>query len=191
MKEKEENPFESQEEWYFSWWLNDLKEKGIIKKYTYEPNKFILSKAKSYPIKRLLKTKDRVDQLSLLQEHIYTPDFLVEWNKEWQNKFYRLIQDEECTNKPDFFAITSRQNEEHYTFFEIKPQFDQNNMTRLFIITQKWLYDKYGIYVEKFEVPTMFKRTFTPGRYLLTDKSRLKRKIKFDIKLIDKYLEKL
>ena len=191
MKSQETNPYESQEEWYFSWFLNDLKEKGIILKYSYEPQKFILSPARYYPIKRIFKTKEKTDQLSLIQEHVYTPDFLVQWNKQWQNKFYRLIHDEQCTSKPDFFAITSKKDDGHYTFFEIKPCFDHQNMTRLFIVTQKWMYHQFGIYIEKFEVPTMFKRTFTPSRYLLTDKSMIHRTIKFNIRTLDKYLDTL
>lgn len=191
MKSTEVNPYKSQEELYFSWWLNDLKDMGIVEDYGYEVKEFNLFEARTYPIKRIYKTKTKVDQLSLLQKHVYTPDFLVKWNIDWRDKFYRLIHDDGCTSKPPFFATQPLGSNNYYTFFEIKGSFDQNNMTRLFIITQKWLYDKYGIYVEKFEIPTMFKRTFTPSRFLFTDKSRVKRTIKFDIKLLDEYLKTL
>lgn len=172
---------QSNEEWYFSWWLDDLKKYGVINNYLYESNKFILSENKKYPILRQLKTKTRTDYLTLLQEHVYTPDFLVEWNDEYKNIFFRIISDETCTVKAPFFAITGKKNNKSYTFFEVKPSFDQNNMTRLFRISQKWLYDKYGLYVELVIIPNLFSKTFTPSRYLFTDKSRQKRKIDFNI----------
>ena len=179
---------QSNEEWYFSWWLDDLKKHNIIKNYVYESNTFTLATARSYSILRQLKTKTRIDQLSLLQEHVYTPDFRIEWNEDFNHRVYRLIDDDTCTNKPPFFAIKGKQNNKHYTFFEVKPVFDQNNMTRLFKLSQKWLYDKYGLYVELVIVPTLFKKTFVPSRYMLTDKSRQSRKIDFDIKTIEKWM---
>lgn len=183
--------YKSNEELYMSWYLNDLSANNIINRYMYESNTFTLSKAKSYPILRLLKTKTKIDELSLLQEHVYTPDFLIEWNEDYKNIFFRIIDDDTCTSKPPWFAIRSKQNNKPYTFFEVKPIFDQNNMTRCFRITQKWLYDKYGLYVELVTIPDLFKKTFVPSRYRLTDKSRQIRKINFNIRSIEEYIKTL
>ena len=124
----EKDQYKSSEEWYMSFWLNDMLERDIITEYLYEPNNFILSKATSYPILRQLKTKTKIDQLSLIQEHAYTPDFRIKWNKKYQHIIYRLIDDTTCRNKPPFFAIISSKTDDHYTFLEIKGSFDNQNI---------------------------------------------------------------
>jgi len=187
----EKNEFKSSEEWYFSMYLDGLKTNNIIESYQYEPNTFTLSKPKYYPIFRQLKTKGRLDKLSLLQEHIYTPDFRVRWNEQYNHIIYRLIDDLQCRSKPPFFAIKSNQDFKPYSFFEIKGNFDYNNMTRLFRITQKWLYDKYDIYVDLISVPGIFKSTFVPERYMRTDSDRQTRKINFDIKTFNQYFKSI
>lgn len=182
---------ESDGEWYYSWYLDELKEIGIINRYLYESNTFTLSKAKTYPIKRVMKTKVKIDQLSLLQEHVYSPDFLIEWNEKYLNKFFRIINDEECTAKCPFFAIRSTKDNKPYTFIECKPIFDQNSMQRLFRVNQKWLYDKYNLYVQLCIIPNFFNSTFTPGKYFLTDKTNKPRTLKYTPITLNEYLIKL
>jgi len=151
------NEVRSDEEWYYSWYLDELVNIGIINRYMYETNTFTLSKAKSYPLLTIMKTKTKLTERSLLEEHVYTPDFLIEWNEEYLNRFYRIINDETCTVKCPYFAVRSTKDGKPYTFIEVKGDFDRNNMTRLFKITQKWLYDKYGLYVDLLKLPTLFK----------------------------------
>lgn len=181
--------YKSREEWYFSLWLDDLKELGIVKRYLYESNTFTLSEAKRYKQLKILITKTKIIEKSLMDSHVYTPDFLVEWNKDYDGIFYRTIDDEYYANSPPVMCTKGKKDDGHYTFFEVKPVFDQNNMTRLFRITQKWLYDKYGLYVELTIVPTLFKKTFTPKRYLFTDKATTTRTINFDIRIAEDYLK--
>jgi hypothetical protein len=187
------NTYRSDEELYFSWWLNELQHAGIIKEYMYEVSTFTLSETKWYPILRQLKTKTKVDQLSLMDEHKYTPDFLIEWNEEYLNKFWRIINDEECARKCSFFASRGKKNNKPYTFFEVKGSFDRNNMTRLFRITQKWMYDKYDLYVDLVKVPDLFQRTFTPNRFRWTAKTMKPRTLPKGYKLftLNEYLIKL
>lgn len=179
--------YNSNEEWYFSIYLDELKSKGIINNYLYESNTFTLSDAKKYYYTKRLVTKSKRIELHLLDHHSYTPDFLVEWSEEYDGVFYRCIDNDGYTTKPPFLSIRSRKNNKPYTFFEVKGSFDMNNMTRLFKLNQKWLYDKYKLYVMLVSIPDLFKRTFVPERYLLTDSSRQKRKINFGIKLYDEY----
>ena len=188
---KEKDQYKSGEEWYMTWWLEDLLKSSIITEYLYEPNNFILSKATSYPILRQLKTKTKIDQLSLIQEHSYTPDFRVKWNKKYEHVIYRQIDDTTCRNKPPFFAVVSPKTGDHYTFIEVKGSFDYNNMTRQFRVSQKWMYDKYKIFIELVIIPKLFQKTFVPKRYLRTDNDRQFRKINFDIITIDQFINKL
>lgn len=159
----------------------------------YEPSTFTLSETKWYPILRQLKTKTKVDKLSLMDEHKYTPDFLIEWNEEYLNKFFRLINDETCARKCPFFASRGKKNNKPYTFIETKGIFDANNMTRAFRLSQKWLYDKYDLYVQLCIIPDMFQKVFTPQRYLLTYKTMKPRTLPKNYKLLtlNEYLIKL
>jgi len=179
--------FNSNEELYFSWFLDDLIKHGIINRYLYESNSFILSGRKSYTYNKQLVTKVKPIRLSLLDEHIYTPDFLVEWNDDYYGIFFRDIESVNCFTKPPFFSVRSKKNNLPYTFFEVKGNFDRNNMTRLFRINQKWLYDKHGLYVHLVTIPDLFKRMFIPERYFKTDSNRQLRKINFGIKKFDEY----
>ena len=179
--------YNSNEEMYFEWYLNDLIKNNIVTRFLYESNTFTLSIAKKYIYTKKLITKVKPIELSLLDEHVYTPDFLIEWNTSSNGLFYRYIENEGYITKPPFFAIKSLKNGKPYTFFEVKGTFDRNNMTRLFKINQKWLYDKYGLYVHQVTIPDLFKYTFTPERYLHTDSSRQLRKINFGIKSFDEY----
>jgi hypothetical protein len=72
---------------------------------------------------------------------------------------------------------------------EIKPIFDQNNMTRLAIINQKWVMEKHGLFVNIVIPDKLFENTFTPKRYLRCDASSKERKLKFsNVKSLDEFL---
>jgi hypothetical protein len=185
------NEVRSDEEWVFSWWLDELYVHGIINRYMYESNTFTLSKAKTYPHLVIMKTKTKLTEKSLLEEHVYTPDFLIEWNEKYLNRFFRIINDETCTAKCPFFAIRSTKDNKAYTFIEVKGDFDRNNMSRLFKITQKWLYDKYGLYVDLLKLPSLFKRTWVPDRWITTNSTHQPRSINFKVITLNEYLMKL
>jgi hypothetical protein len=185
------NEVRSDEEWYFTWWLDELIKKGIVNKYMYEGNIFTLSKKKYYPLLVEMKTKSKYSDKVLLEEHTYTPDFLIEWNEEYLNRFFRIINDITCTTRCSFFAFRSKRNNKPYSFIEIKGNFDASNMTRLFRITQKWLYDKHNIYVDLLKIPDLFKKTWTPARFCFTNITMEPRTINFPIRMLNDYLIKL
>jgi hypothetical protein len=185
------NEVRSDEEWYFSFWLDELVSIGIVKRYMYESNTFTLSKAKTYPHLLIMKTKTKLTEKSLLEGHEYTPDWCIEWSEEYLNRFYRIINDETCTVKCPFFAIRSTKDGKPYTFIETKGSYDANNMIRLFRITQKWLYDKYGLYVELLKIPDLFKKTWVPDKYRYTNKTMQPRTINFKAITLNEYLIKL
>jgi hypothetical protein len=66
-----------------------------------------------------------------------------------------------------------------YSYIEVKPLFDQNNMTRLAVLNQKWVMDKFGAFINIVIPEKLFDKTFTPKRYFTCDKSSTKRKIKY------------
>ena len=61
-------------------------------------------------------------------------------------------------------------------------------MTRLAVNNIKDVYEKYDDYITMIKVPIIFKKTFTPERYLLTDKSFKQRKIKYATRSIKEFI---
>lgn len=163
-------PYDSKEEIYFSWYLDELFEGGYIAEYDYQPPAFDLSDRETYSWIKVLKTKNKAVESTLLQPHTYTADFCIKWNICATKRFITM------SGKKLAFPFYVSEN---ITWIDIKPVHDLHNMTRQFHINQKWVYQRYGVYVQKIIIQKLFEKTFTPARYLLTDKSLKSRKIDF------------
>lgn len=185
--------FDSKEEMYFSWYLDELKEKGYIKDYsrslTYTLSE---SKGESY-IKPMKRVSDKTLTYSYLRGHEYTPDFFVIWTPKALGVFIKDDSNfmDKMTNYP-FMTYIKTENKEMKicSEIEVKPMFDQNNMTRLAMINIKWLYEKEGILTTVAKPQKVFKDTFTPNRYLTTDKSGKGRKINWKVKTLEDFINK-
>ena len=169
--------FDSNEELYFSWWLEELHDNDLMLEYK-RGSEFLLSdpvKATvevEYQTKKRKETKRKLVEKHLLNGHIYTADF---------NVLFRRSFAEKCGfNHNSGLAI-----------IEVKNDYDANNMTRLFRVNQKWIYQKHGIIVNLVKIPSLFKKTFTPARYLLTDQTMKPRKLKYKPKTLKQFLEEL
>jgi len=191
--------FDSNEEIYFSWYLDELLKSGFIRKWKLHPITFELSDKKTYAWNEQLKTKVKIKEQTLFQPHNYTPDFLIEWTEKARSLFFNSTEDRANLKNVPFISqklANEHGDEVETTIIDIKPTFDQNNMTRLFSINQKWVYDKLGVYVQKIiplsskkpKVKGLFEKTFVPTKYLLTDKSKKARKINFKIKQLKQFL---
>lgn len=181
--------FDSKEELYFSWYLDELKDAGYIEKYESQPESYVLSAPLFYEYDKHLKTKTKTIVKKLMQEHIYTADFKIVWSEKARNIFFNTEANRVDLTKAPFIAADGNA----VSIVEIKPLFDQNNMTRLFTINQKWLCQRHGIYAQKIIVDKkngkgLFAETFTPIRYLLTDKSLKPRKLKYTPKILTEYI---
>lgn len=195
--------FDSNEELYFSWWLDELKSKGVILHWTYQPKKFTLFEPVVIPYEKVLKTKTNIEECTLMQGHEYTADFLIYWHKKAYKKLHYPIF--EISNRPiksyPFVSNIKKETDIYMSVVDVKGSFNQNDAWRRFSIDQKWVYQKYGIYVNKI-VPhpsvskdgkpkpasALFLRTFMPERFLITDKSMRQRKIKYQYQTIDMFL---
>jgi len=153
--------YDSKEEIYFSWYLDELFTAGYIAEYDYQPPSFNLSESVKYSWVKELKTKNKSMETTLLQPHDYTADFKIAWNTTADNIFFDL-------NKLKSGPFVVKYG---LSFIDVKPSFDKHNMTRKFHIDQKWVYQRFGVYVQKVVPQKLFKATFTPNRYLYTDKS--------------------
>lgn len=176
---------DSTEEIYFIWWLEDLKKLGYVENY-YRSETYELSVKIHYDDK----TDKKIKQKSLLRNHVYTPDFTIVWNKKSESIFYCLADNVNQVNIP---IINVEESQNNISLIEIKGSIvgrnDRGGSVSKFIVNQKWMYDKYTLYVNLIQIKKLFIQTFTPKRYLLTDSGSLKRKINWPIRTAEQYIK--
>lgn len=199
-------------ELHFAWYLEELAEHDYIWGYESHPLTFFLSPmVKVNAVDRLLKTKVNYKEQGLLREDTYTPDFTIFWKPRARGIFYELCGDGlTVVDKDTPFLIPSTQTQilrgkhEYYIGEEceistvdckpdVKTRFATNvNSIYTFPIEQKWVYDKFGVYVQKVvhegKKTCMFAETFTPRRYLTNDKLSTRRTIHHDTPNIESYV---
>lgn len=157
--------FDSKLEEYFSWWLEDLKTHQFISEF-------------NRPETRILSEPVEVNKKVIIEGHGYTGDF----------EFQLLKPIDFIVELDKYKKKTLLLSQNQKVLVEIKPAYDQNNMTRLFMNNRKWLYQKHGEYWNLVKLPNFFAKTFTPIRYLLTDSSLNQRKIKFKVKTLEEWI---
>lgn len=183
------NEADSKEEVYFSWWLEELQAAGFIRAWGYQSYSFNLSDRVQYQVEKQLKTKVRVDDRLLLHPHSYTPDFFINWDRSAKGLFYNnlgeMVDLKSC-------AIIA-QNEVSY--IDVKPSGwgYGDSFMKMFAVRQKWVYAKHQVYVQPVVVvglkTSLFESTFTPQRYLKTDKSGRPRKLKHSPRSLTGFVE--
>jgi hypothetical protein len=165
----------SKEEIYFSWYLSELEKEGYIYNIRHEPKSIKLTDGFSVEyIKKMKRVPDKILTKTIIPTKVYTYDF----------DFY--CTDYFLNNKTlmKYFRTNTMASGREKCFVEVKGSFDMNNMTRLFKQNQAWVYDKYKVYINLIKIPLIFKQTFTPNKYLLTDKTGKPRTINFKVKPI-------
>ena len=156
--------YKSNEEYYFSLWLDELKANGYIKRYEYEPEAIPLSS-------KLCRNIGKKEQF-VLHPHEYTYDFIIKWDKSAIWIFATVFESDVKSTTP-LYCDTNLTS-----VIEIKPEFDYKNMTREVMINIKWVWEKYNIYINLVKPPSFFKKSFTPAQFLLT-KTNKPRTIKY------------
>lgn len=189
-------PCDSKEEMYFTWWLRELIEAGYIDGYSkcdtvnlsFQETKQVLSVTK----KGKIVTKD----IEILDKHSYTPDFYISWTDKAIDVFLNI-----GVNPEEIFMFEAANDDFSSSIVEIKPAFDQNNMTRLAMINVKWMMAHACEFVniivpvgipdkgKRQKKKCLFHHTFTPRRFLLTDIDKTTRKIKHPTRSLDDYLQ--
>jgi hypothetical protein len=164
---------DSEEELQFAEWLNEATEHGYVSKWEYHPYEFTLSGKITYRKEQQLKTKVRYTNPTLLQPHIYTPDFSIWFTEKFLEKFNILPLCEADTV---------------YTI-DIKGTFGRFNDSRLFSINQKWVYEKHQVYIHKLIPVKFFQQTFVP-KAIAFKKNRKQLEIKKDF-LACKFVEEV
>lgn len=181
--------YDSKEELYFSWYLDELVEAGYVARYEPQPESFLLADTVIYEYEKHLKTKTKTLFKTLLREHIYSPDFRVVWHKKVKGVFYDSIYGQVNLLSVPFFTVNS-----NISYIEIKPAFSLHNSQREFSINQKWMFQKHGFYVQKIIIANkgnnLFAKTFTPAKYLYTEKTKKLKKLKYQPRMLSEFLSK-
>lgn len=131
----------SKEEVEFLQWLIEAKNNDYVIEYKYEPKTFILAPAKWH------------GKTHLLHKQAYTPDFFISFTDKFNQFSHGLhLQNNSC-------------------YVDVKGTYTKgfaNSSAYTFPILQKWLYDKYNIFVNKIVVRDnntkkgFFSKTFVP-----------------------------
>lgn len=171
--------------------FEELQQNGIVDKieraetFTLS-NKFVHHYVEVKQLKTKTTTKNK--EQKILEEHVYTPEFKIVWNKEspWLDKFLN-ISVPIIASKITVPFIQTRRDFEILSYLEAKPGYDKHNMTRLFKINQKWMWDKHKIFVNLIQPHEWFAKYFTPEKYLRTTTGR-ERKINWQVKSLEEFL---
>lgn len=190
-------PYRSDEEVYFSWFLEELVQAGYIERFGYESREIILFDGLYEKYLEQLKTKTKEKLFKISSKRVYTPDFEIFWTPKAEGIFYNELG---CGLHPDDRAYFTAQN--GVSLVEVKPNFDARNMTRLVEGYIDWVYDKHGTFVQLL-IPapkvnksgktspkgTLFEDCAIPARYLKSDGLYKMRAIRFKYKLITDYIK--
>lgn len=193
-KEKWFAPHDSAEEQFFEWWLIELQKNGYVESYSAQPESFVLCEKKTFIEEKHLKTKTKEIEKPLSAKHVYTTDFRIIWVERDDNVFYRDLGDRIPKTIPNALWA-KREGSELVSYVEVKPTFDQNNMTRLAKINCLWLYDKMGIFTNILKIgnkpKSYFDLTFTPMRFLSQNINNGQRKIHHKTKTLKEYQDSI
>jgi hypothetical protein len=188
-QEATQSDTDSKEELYFLWYLQELKDQGFIKAFKRSKTYTLSNTVSKRFIQPMKKVEDKIKMQTVLREHAYTPDYTIWWEVESVGVLCTDLEDVFDRHKTKF--ICQREGDQYYSTIEVKGTYDQNNNARITGISMKWLMSKLGIFVTLVKVPTIFEQTFTPERYLLTDKTLKPRRLKYDPKTISEYVDTL
>ena len=171
----------SDEEKYFLCWAEEAKEAGLVRRIKYQPKPFTLCE----PVKIVSHTgaKGKEHRFHLLNEHIYTADFLLEWEPlATEIGMVRSLLNSTSKGKA-YFNCNQRKDGLLYSVIDTKGSYSENVNDIRFPLNQKWVYAKYGIYVQKV-VPfgngavdsCMFTKLWTPRAYAFRPMAKIKGK---------------
>jgi hypothetical protein len=197
--------FDSKEEWMFDLWIKELQSVGLINHSVYHPKPFLLSEKVNLTFEFQMATKTKLKDINLIADHDYQADWIIYWSEKAVSIMFagRFPLTQSPKDFP-FFSQWSAKRNLFYTVIDIKGSFSgpHNNSAITFPLNQKWVYQKYRIYVQKIVlipritktgklIPsnTLFAKTFLPRRMITTDTSGESRKINFKYIFLEEFLK--
>ncbi len=193
--------FDSDEERYYKYWLDELVETGYILNYKYHVTIPIIED--KYIELQVLKGKKKTSkphQFKLLNDITYEVDYLIQWNTSHfhDNDKFWFVKDcyvDKVANLLRRLHYAQRIDNQLLSYVDVKGTFAgrNNNSAIIFPIKQKLIYDKLGIYINSIKPLSdkgLFANTFTPAKYMKTDKTGKDRSIKWITKTLAEYVAK-
>jgi hypothetical protein len=157
---------DSFDEIFFLDWIFELMEMGYVRTVR-RAETFQLSSPCNHHYYKPLKTKQRSEVQTLLNKHVYTPEFYLEWEEKAKDIFFQYLDEAKKITLP-IIAQFDMIDKVYFSYFEVKPKFDQQNMERLFRINQKWIWQVTHRFINLVKVHDLFPKTFTPMAFLYT-----------------------
>jgi hypothetical protein len=203
IKKTKENKIEA----YTRWYWEELMDYGYIEKIEREPETLVCADELPHQKFVRMKTKTKIEDFNLFPKIRYTYDTRVYWTPKAENIFYDTIKSEPFFfGRPPFIAHIDEHGRA-VTLADTKPPSNaaqkgaKVSSSISFPQKQRMIFDKHGLYIEKFipipmsgagKTVAKFPNTFTPRRYLFTDSDKMNRmrKIKFPILTIEDFVEK-
>jgi len=189
---------DSNDEIIFEWYLNELKSKGFIKNY-YRCVSIELTSPIRYPVNCIMKTKTKTVDMYVSGSVSYTPDYIIEWDSNAEGIFYLRYDvqssiTKSCLDKVShIFPAKMDTDGNIFSVIDVKPDMkwgnNKFNTSYTFGQKQAMMYLIHNIIVSVVKVDKLMKCTFTPCRFLLTDKGKQARKMKWDYVSIDNYVK--
>lgn len=172
----------SNDEYYFSLYLDELKKEGYIVSYQYEPDTITLCQSNEVKINHSLNKKTnkyKTENIKFNSSVSYTPDFKIEWNLEKSDGIFTKSEgiDYDFSTKKIPFILQKNSN---ISFIEVKPEYDVNNMTRYVKVKLSLIMSLFNIYIQIINYESLYKKTFYPDLYFVTLTG--KEKVKIDKK---------
>ena len=184
----EQTYFDSPEEFYFAHWIQELKENHLVHDWQHNHCTYKLTDGLVHTWTELQQLKTKTKTLNKTQIFLrpseYTPDFLIYWSIAGQDVLFNHFAQ---TKKLDAPFIASCEEGTFYSIVEVKPDFDRNNMTRLFVNNQKFMWNKHREFVNLIHIKELFESTFTPAAYMYTPTGKV-RKLGWNPQTIDKFI---
>lgn len=196
---KKKSTYENPGEMYSRWYFEELIKHGFVKSIEREAETMLVLPSKKHSkVKHLKQKENSLTTITLLQDISYTYDFRIIWSETALNIFTEIFYEGVpfVYDVPPFVShlIDINGVSEIVSYVDVKPhsaaaRFGGGNLASFytFPFVQKFLMNKYGIYINKM-VPTntgkhgistcMFAKTFIPNRYLFTDGGSQHRSIK-------------
>lgn len=148
--------FDSDEELEFWCWLKEAEKYGLVSDIKYQPPAFKLSDRATIKFDKHMKTKISTVNKFILHPHEYTPDF------------YFVIESIKIKKLNFFIENNGKHND--YMIVDVKGGFNKFGDPKQFSINQKWVFAKFGYYVQKVVPAKLFKASFVPEIARLTPK---------------------
>lgn len=166
--------FDSDEEWQVYHWLKEAEVHGLAWNIVYQPGPFELSPRASVKVWKQLKTKTKEVDKFLFHPHKYTPDFSFSLAPDALTGVF------ECQLLGLYMPEV---------IIDVKGNFNRFGDPKQFSINQRWMWVKFGIYVEKIVPEKLFKKTWVPEVCRLTPKQRKPVKKYVGVPTIDEFLK--